>query len=58
MYVIDYAYLEDSDGGYAKAIDKIETVARYLNKTNHLASEVVKLNTVLTILGVEEEVKH
>ena len=55
MYKVNYTYLEDCDGGYSKAIDKIETVAQYMNSTNRLTSDAVVLNTVLTILGIEEE---
>ena len=55
MYKIDYSYLEDCDGGYSKAIDKIETVAHYLNNTHRLTCDAVMLNIVLTILGIKEE---
>ena len=54
MYKIDYSYLEDCDGNYSKAMDKIETVEKYMNLAADGIPIAYVLATVLTILGIEE----
>ena len=55
MFKIDYSYLEDCDGNYSKSIDKIETVERYMNTAANGLPVTLVLDTVLAILGLQEE---
>ena len=53
MYKIDYTYLEDCDGNYSKAMDKIETVEKYMNAVGEKLTVDVVLATILPILGID-----